>query len=59
MSRHGAAFDRAQAAYDAMLPPEYDEPECSDCGGLLEIEADHYKCAECGRIIEIYEPDYD
>jgi hypothetical protein len=48
-----SGFDRAQAHYDAMLPPEYwtededdkDEPTCA-CGDPLEAPGDDH-CEEC------------
>lgn len=48
-----SGFDRAQAHYDAMLPPEYwaededdkDEPTCA-CGNPLEAPGDDH-CEEC------------
>ncbi len=34
MSRYNNNFRAAQASYDAMLPPEYDEPEEPECDEL-------------------------
>ena len=51
-------FDKAQAAYDAMLPPEdEDNGECPDCGAELIKFEDGWVCNEtCG--FSIY-PDYE
>ena len=62
-----AAFDRAQAAYDAMEPDWTEEDEmiearfaCMECGtpidGLLaELDDDELECSNCGSTdIDLY-----
>lgn len=43
------SMDRAQAAYDAQLPPSYYEkiPTCPHCGDELDSD---YICVDCGAV---------
>jgi tRNA(Ile2) C34 agmatinyltransferase TiaS len=60
MLRLSKSFAKAQAAYDAQLPPEYDKPECPECGGLLESDGDDWTCLDCEWTCSAHnEDDYD
>lgn len=54
MSRFGANFDRAQAAWENQLPPGYDDPE-------YEEDCEDGECGECEpcciKAAEAYEED--
>ena len=53
MSRHGASFDLAQAAYDARMPDDDDANPCAstcatcDGEGIIAVLGGHLPCPEC------------
>jgi hypothetical protein len=54
-SGFGRNFDRAAAAYDAMLPPEDPPPveqECIGCGEVFESDEPQLRCDKCQKVFE-------
>lgn len=54
-------FDKAQRAYDAMMPDEPTCLECFECGALLERNGkdDGWDCPDCDFTMEDQEADYE
>jgi hypothetical protein len=55
-------FDKAQRAYDAMVPDDMEVDECPVCGDLLENDGvGGWRCInkECGWSIDAGDPGYD
>ena len=48
-------FAKAQAAYEAMEPPEWGVKECPECDAELEPDDGGYVCPECG--FSVYPPE--
>ena len=54
MSEYDNGFARAQAAYDAQMPPEY--PECPECDGA-EFNEDAQDCPHGFYRLDLYQRD--
>jgi hypothetical protein len=55
-------FARAQAEYEARLPPEYDDNECPECGSSITNDHGDWSCDndECDWIAQEPDcPDYE
>lgn len=55
MSEFGRNFDRAQARWDSMSPPEDPLPvenECKKCGELFEDDEQKDHCPKCQKEID-------